>query len=88
MTANPGAAVKVVSDRDSLAMHTSNMGGLSDTDVNEFAVKPRGFPSGSVVVTTVTPVVKAPKASRSDLVFVSLMISIFPNKSAVAQSIC
>ena len=49
----------------SFAMHTNIRGGSSDTDVNEFAVKPRGFPSSSTVVTTVTPVANVPSAWRS-----------------------
>src|SRR6266516_5065709 len=41
---------------------TSTSGGSSDTEVNELAVKPRSSPSGSRVVTTVTPVVNEPAA--------------------------
>ena len=48
-----------------LAIQTSSKGGSSDTEVKEFAVKPRGFPSLSMVVTTVTPVMKVPKALRN-----------------------
>src|SRR5438128_8126393 len=46
-------------------MHTRTSGGSSDTDVNELAVKPRGEPSGWIVVTTVTPVTNAPSARRN-----------------------
>src|ERR1700741_254645 len=46
-------------------MQTRISGGSSDTDVNEFAVKPRGEPSGWIVVTTVTPVTNAPSARRT-----------------------
>src|SRR5690625_1254020 len=40
-------------------------GGSSDTEVKQFAVNPRGVPSGSYAVTTVTPVRNVPKRSRS-----------------------
>src|SRR5882672_3937679 len=46
-------------------MHTSTSGGSSETEVNELAVKPRGRPSPSIAVTTVTPVTKQPSARRS-----------------------
>jgi hypothetical protein len=36
----------------------STNGGSSDTDANEFAVRPYRVPSESQLVTTVTPVVK------------------------------
>jgi hypothetical protein len=48
-------------------MHTRINAGSSDTDVNEFAVKPRGVPSGWIVVTTVTPVTNAPNARRNSM---------------------
>jgi hypothetical protein len=40
-------------------------GGSSDTEVKELAVSPTLRPSAQTVVTTVTPVVKHPKASRN-----------------------
>ena len=46
-------------------MHTSTSGGSSETEAKELAVKPRGRPSPSTAVTTVTPVMKQPKARRS-----------------------
>lgn len=45
-------------------MHTRINGGLSYTDVKEFAVKPRGLPRSSIVVTTVTPVMNELSALR------------------------
>src|SRR5437016_4306313 len=39
--------------------------GLSETDVNELAVMPWIFPGSRSTVTTVTPVVKWPRASRN-----------------------
>ena len=47
-----------------MAIETSSNGGSSETEEKELAVKPSGMPS-EVVVTTVTPVMKQPKASRS-----------------------
>src|SRR5689334_2922469 len=58
-------------------MHTSTRGGSSETDVNEFAVMPRGRPSGSVVVTTVTPVRNEPRADRNALRLCSTASSTF-----------
>src|SRR6516225_778011 len=49
-------------------MLTSSNAGSSETEENEFAVKPSGWPSSRVVVTIVTPVMKAPNASRSSRV--------------------
>lgn len=46
-------------------MHHKINGGSSETDANEFAVTPTGSPSGRRALTTVTPVAKALKASRS-----------------------
>jgi hypothetical protein len=40
-------------------------GGVSETEVNEFAVIPLGTPSGPSVATTVTPVTKQPNAFLS-----------------------
>ena len=54
-------------------METSNNGGSSDTDENEFAVKPIGAPASSSAVTTVTPVMNVPKASRSSRRFSNVM---------------
>ena len=48
-------------------MHTSTSGGLSETAVNALAVSPRGSPSASRVVTTVTPVGKCRSAVRNSL---------------------
>src|SRR5215217_3040576 len=45
-------------------MQTRSNGGSSETEVKEFAVMPRGVPSSSRVVITVTPVTKVPKARR------------------------
>jgi hypothetical protein len=53
-----------------LARHHRTNGGSSDTEVTEFAVMPTGSPSGPTAVTTVTPVVKRPKMSRSSLKFI------------------
>ena len=48
------------------ARQTSRIGGSSETEVKLFAVKPAGSARAlSVVVTIVTPVAKAPSASRS-----------------------
>jgi len=58
---------KVVRLAAPLAMHTRTRGGSSDTEVNEFAVKPRGVPDASRVVTIVTPVTNAPSAARNAL---------------------
>src|SRR4051794_22724118 len=44
--------------------HTSTSGGSRETEVNEFAVTPYR-PAGPPVVTTVTPVAKAPSARRN-----------------------
>src|SRR5215470_11677197 len=67
LTAKCGAAEKTWQLAAALAMHTRTSGGSSDTEVKEFAVKPRGVPSGCSVVTTVTPVAKAPRAWRKAL---------------------
>src|SRR5262252_9689837 len=45
-----------------LSTQNSTSGGSSETEANEFAVRPYRSPLSSVVVTTVTPVVKAPTA--------------------------
>ena len=45
-------------------LHNTN-GGVRDTELNEFTVKPTGEPSGERVVTTVMPVAKVAKASRN-----------------------
>ncbi len=45
------------------ARQTSSRGGLSETDVSEFTVMPRGSPSHAVV-TTATPVAKPPIMRR------------------------
>src|SRR5215470_3899441 len=45
-----------------LSTQNSTSGGSSDTEANEFAVRPYRWPASSQVVTTVTPVVKAPTA--------------------------
>src|SRR5262249_14400537 len=64
LTAKHGAAENTGQLAATLAMQTRISGGSSDTEVKEFAVKPRGVPSGCSVVTTVTPVAKAPRAWR------------------------
>ena len=64
-TAKPCAAVKVAQLDAALAMQTRSNGGSSETDVKELAVKPRGAPSASMVVTMVTPVMNAPKATQN-----------------------
>src|SRR6202044_2237017 len=56
-----------------LAMQASTRGGSSETEVKEFAVKPRGSPSAAIVVTTVTPVTKQPSARRNSLTSISSM---------------
>src|SRR4051812_28106327 len=43
----------------------STSGGDSDTVLNELTVRPTGSPSAVRVVTTVTPVTKAPSARRN-----------------------
>ena len=43
----------------------STSGGLSETELNELAVRPTSVPSGARAVTTVTPVAKLPSASRN-----------------------
>ena len=48
-----------------LAGQNSSSGGSSDTLVKLFAVSPVRVPSPARPVTTVTPVAKQPKASRS-----------------------
>jgi hypothetical protein len=64
-TANDFAAQKVELLDAVFAMQTRINGGESDTEVKEFAVKPRGAPTSSSVVTTVTPVRNAPRALRN-----------------------
>jgi hypothetical protein len=55
-------AAKTVCPSACLAIQTRTRGGSSDTDVKEFAVKPRGSASGPIAVTMVTPVRKEPSA--------------------------
>jgi hypothetical protein len=50
--------------RDARAMHTETRGGVSDTDVKEFAVIPIGTPSATPA-TAATPVGNLAYASRS-----------------------
>ena len=57
-------------------MHININCGLSETEVNELAVKPIGLSSLSLDVTTVTPVGKEPSASLKSLVS-SLFIQYF-----------
>ena len=59
-----------------LAMQTNNNGGSKETDVNEFAVNPRGKPSVSVVVMIVTPVAKLPNASLRERILSELPYSL------------
>lgn len=65
LTANEAASQNVSQLADALAMQANTSGGSSDTDVKEFAVKPRGVPSSARVATTVTPVTKLPSAQRN-----------------------
>jgi hypothetical protein len=53
---------------DSLSIQIEMSFGSSETDVNEFAVKPRGFLFLSRQETTVTPVGKEPRACLKFLV--------------------
>src|SRR5690606_13404183 len=57
-------------------MLTSNKAGSKDTEAKELAVKPNGVPSSLQVVTTVTPVINDPKASRSSRILFTLSISL------------
>ena len=63
-TANRFAATNAGSDGELFAAAQSTSGGLSETDVNEFAVIPQRRPSSSSQVTTVTPVAYWPSARR------------------------
>jgi hypothetical protein len=62
LIANPVQPRNAAHEFECLAMQTSTRGGLSETDVNELAVIPRGSPAASMVVTIVTPVTKVPRA--------------------------
>jgi hypothetical protein len=42
----------------------STRGGVSETELKELAVSPKGVPSAARVVTMVTPVANRPKAER------------------------
>lgn len=57
-------------------MQNNNRGGSRETDVNEFAVNPRGAASLFLVVTIVTPVRKALKAARKAVVSAGFEMSI------------
>ncbi|MNY58841.1 hypothetical protein D3C86_1952270 [compost metagenome] len=64
LTAKFLVPVIVAKLRELRARQISSNGGSSETEVKELAVKPMGFPASSRVVTIVTPVTKAPNASR------------------------
>ncbi len=80
-----GAPVMMAKLRDVLARQTSSRGGLSETEVKEFAVKPIGFPSPSQAVTTVTPVGKAPNASRNALGSTVWIVIVHPPPTTATQ---
>ncbi|ETY69902.1 hypothetical protein X964_02600 [Acinetobacter baumannii MDR_MMC4] len=61
---------------DVLAILTRSKAGSKDTEAKEFAVKPSGVPSSLQVVTTVTPVINDPKASRSSRILLIVSISL------------
>lgn len=82
--AKPAPDVMALKLRDFCDIQTSSIAGSSDTDAKELAVKPIGLCAASSVVTTVTPVVKVPKASRSFCILVTMfcrfIVLVSPNQ--------
>jgi hypothetical protein len=55
-------------------MQTRMSGGSNDTEQNALTVIPCNRPSGSLVVTTVTPLAKRPSAARNSSLLIGIKL--------------